>query len=78
MNFRLILHAILFQLLLTTCHHKMPIPQGELLNTVEAMSTEYEYEYCDEGIQKQHHKNYYRLSLDIQTFFPLFLLVFDT
>ena len=30
----------------------MPIPQGELLNTVEAMSTEYEYEYYDEGIRK--------------------------
>ena len=38
-----------FRLLLT----KMPIPQGESLleNTVtEAMSTEYEYEYYNEGI----------------------------
>lgn len=38
----------------TTLHHtpsRMPIPQSEpILNRVEAMSAEYEYQYYDEGI----------------------------
>lgn len=70
------MHAMFFQLTSLT---KMPIPQDEPLNTVEAMSTEYEYEYYDEGIPKQ---NYIQTSsdmlknssLDIPDFHPSYSL----
>ena len=62
---RQILHAMFFQLLTTT----MPIPQGESLNTIEAMSTQNEYEYYDEGIPSP--KSYFDIT---QFSFAVFLL----